>query len=103
MHINRYKIPCVIQRVAFASSCIARVIVVGAVVVGAAVSALKFAGSVSSFEDALSEMVVGALTDGLADVMMGCVAGIGVEMLADANANVFASLMPDLEFAVPKP
>ena len=47
----------------------------------------------------LSDVVVDALTG----VIMAFVSGIGVEVLADANANVFASLMPALEFAVPKP
>ena len=34
--------------------------------------------------------------------IMGFVTGIGVEVLADANGNVFASLMTALEFDVPK-
>ena len=53
----------------------------------------------SYFVYVLSDVVV----DALARVIMGFVSGIGVEVLADANANVFASLMPPLEFAVPKP
>ena len=36
-------------------------------------------------------------------VIMDVVTGIGVEVLADANVNVFASMMTALEFAVPKP
>ena len=38
-----------------------------------------------------------------ADIMMGFVTGIGVEMLVDANVDMSTSLMTDLEFAVPKP
>ena len=55
-------------------------------------------------EDVPSDIVVGALIDAVTDVkIMGFVSGIGVEVLADANVNVFASLMTDLEFVVPKP
>ena len=39
----------------------------------------------------------------LVDVTIDVVYDNGVEVLTDANANVFASLMPALEFAVPKP
>ena len=62
-------------------------------------SVLEFAGRVSYFVYVLSDVVVDALTG----VIVGFVSGIGVEVLADANSNVFASLMPALEFAVPKP
>ena len=51
----------------------------------------------------LSDVVVDALIDTLAGVIMDFVTGIGVEVLADANGNVFASLMTALEFAVPVP
>ena len=61
--------------------------------------ASEFAVTVSYFGDVLSGMVVGAVTD----AMMDFVSDIGVEVLADANVNVFASLMTALEFAVPKP
>ena len=53
----------------------------------------------SYFVYVLSDVVV----DALARVIMGFVSGIGVEVLADANGNVFASLMTALEFALPKP
>ena len=55
------------------------------VLAAAFVIALEFAVSISDF------------------AIMGFVTGIGVEVLADANGNVFASLMTALEFAVPKP
>ena len=74
-------------------------ILVGAdVVIG-----LELPVSISYFAYVLSDVAVGTLIDALALVIMGFVSGIGVEVLADANSNVFASLMPDLEFAVPKP
>ena len=63
----------------------------------AVVMSLEFAVSISYFVDVLSGMVIDALTD----VLTG-VSGIGVEMLADATGNVFASLMTALENAVPK-
>ena len=53
--------------------------------------------------DVRTDMVIGAWIDALAGVIKGFVSGIGVEVLAGANINVFASLMPALEFAVPKP
>ena len=67
-------------------------IIVGAV----AVISLGFAVPISYFVDVLSDMVV-------ACVITGFVPGIGVEMLADANVNVFAFLMTVLEFAAPTP
>ena len=73
------------------------------IVVAAIVIALECAVPVSYFSDVLSGMVVGTLIDALAGVIIGFVSSIGVEMLADANVNVFASLMTALEFAVPKP
>ena len=63
----------------------------------------EFDMSLSYFVDVLSDMVVGALIGVMADAMMGFVTGIGVEMLADANVNVFAALMIALEFGLPKP
>ena len=71
--------------------------------VRAEVIASEFTGTVSCFVYVLSDMVVGALTGVMADAMMGFVTGIGVEMLADANVNVFAALMIALEFGLPKP
>ena len=44
---------------------------------------------------------VDVLSGVLVDVWIDALAG--VEVLADANANVFASLMTALELAVPKP
>ena len=48
-------------------------------------------------------MAVDAFMDSLTDVIMSCVLGIGAEVLADTNIYVFASLMTDLEFAMPTP
>ena len=67
------------------------------------VIALEFAVTVPCFGDVPSGMVVGALTGAVTDVIKGFVSSIGVEMLADANVIIFASLMTALEFAVPKP
>ena len=69
-------IPCEIQSVEIVSSC-----------------ALEFAVPISYSVDVLSGMMGDVWIDALA----------GVEVLADANSNVFASLMTALEFAVPKP
>ena len=71
--------------------------------VTAVVIALEFVVSILYLVDVLSSMVVDALINLLAGVTMGVVTGSGSEVLADANVNVFASLMTDLEFAVPKP
>ena len=70
------RIPCEIQSVEIVSSC-----------------ALEFAVPISYSVDVLSGVLVDVWIDALA----------GVEVLADANANVFASLMTALELAVPKP
>ena len=64
---------------------------------------LEFAVTVPYFGYVPSGMVIGALTGEVTDVMMGFVSDIGVEVLADANVIIFASLMTALEFAVPKP
>ena len=48
-------------------------------------------------------MVVNALIDTVAGVIMGFVPGIGVEVLAGANVNFFGSPMAIFDFAVPKP
>ena len=72
-------------------------------VVAAVVIALKkFAVPIPFFIDVLSNTVVDTLIDALDNVIMGFVADIGVEVLADANGNVFTSLMTALEFAVLK-
>ena len=74
------------------------------ILVGAAVViAVELVVSISYFAYVPSNVVVGELIHALARVIMGFVSGIGVEVLADANANVFASLMIVLKFAVPKP
>ena len=56
----------------------------------------------SYFVYVLSDAVVDALINAVTDIISGFVSSIGVEVLADANVNVFASLMTDLEFVVPK-
>ena len=71
------------------------IIVVAAVVI----PLKKVAVSIRFFVDAPSNMVVDTLKDALDNVIMGF---IGVEVLADANGNVFAFLMTALEFAVPE-
>ena len=73
------------------------------IVVAPVVVALAFAVPISYCVDALSVVVVDELMDALADVITRFVTGIGVEVLADANGNVCASLMTVLEFAAPKP
>ena len=75
----------------------------GILVGTAVVIAVGLVVSTSFFAYVLSDVAVGALIDALARVIMSFVSSIGVEVLADANTNVFASLMPDLEFAVPNP
>ena len=47
--------------------------------------------------------MVNALIDAVTDIIMGFMSSIGLEVLADANTNVFASSMTASEFAVPKP
>ena len=63
-----------------------------AVVAPVVVTALECAPPIPYFVDALSDMVVDALTAVLADVTIGFVSAI---------ASVFASLMPALDFPVP--
>ena len=70
--------------------------------VAAVVIALECAVPIPYFLDVLSGMLVGMWIDALAGVIMGFVSGIGVEMLAGLNGNVFASPMTALEFDVPK-
>ena len=62
------------------------------IVVAAVVTALEFAVPISYFVDVLSDMVVNALIEVLADVIIGFVSRI---------VNVFASLMTASEFPVP--
>ena len=68
--------------------------------VAAVVTPLEFAVSISYFVDVLSDMVVGALIEVVAEIIMGFVSDIGVEVL---NVNTFAFLTAALEFGVPKP
>ena len=70
------------------------------VVVAVVLSALKFVVSVSLFIGVLSGMVVDALIDTAAGVIMGFVSAISVfEAVADANV----SLVIDLEFVISEP
>ena len=62
-----------------------------------------FALSVLNFGGVLSSMLVDALIDAVAEVIMGMVSDIGVEVLPDATVNVFTFLMTALDFAVSKP
>ena len=71
------------------------------IVATAVVIAWAFVVSISYFAGVLSNVVVGALIDALAEAMTGFVSG--VEVLANANVNVFASVMAALEFVVSKP
>ena len=70
--------------------------------VTAVVIFLECSMPISYFVDMLCDVLLDACTDALTDVIIGFVTGIGVEVLADANGNVFASLMTALEFAVPE-
>ena len=70
------------------------------IVVAASVIALEFTMLISYFVDVLSDMLGAALIDTLTG--MGFVSDSGVEVFADINGSVFASLMNTLESAVPK-
>ena len=120
-------IPCGIQPVEIVSSCVEWVIMITVVMVGMIVvvviviRALVWVVAtiglvvvvevlficvlvlVKYFGDVLSDMMVDALIDAVTDVkIVGFVSGICLEVLADANVNVFTSLMNDLEFRLPK-
>lgn len=70
------------------------------IVAAAVVSALEFVVPMSFFIGVLSGMVVGALIETVAGVIMGFVPGISVfEVAADANV----SLLIDLEFVISGP
>ena len=71
------------------------------IVVTAVVIAWDFVVPILYFAGVPSDRVVGALIDALAEAITGFVSG--VEVVAGANVNVFASVMPALEFVVPKP
>ena len=70
------------------------------IVMPAIVSDSELAGPISYFVDVLSDMVVDAF---VLTCVMAFVPDIGVEVLADANANIFAFLVTALELALPKP
>jgi hypothetical protein len=73
---------------------------VGIIVVAGVITILEFAVPITYFVYVLSD---DTLINVLTSVKMDFVASIAVEMLADANANVFASLVTASEFAVTKP
>ena len=73
------------------------------IVVTAVVIFLECSMPISYIVDILCDVLLDACIDVLTGAIIGCVSGIGAEVLADANGNVFASLMTDLEFAVPTP
>ena len=73
---------------------------VGIIVVAAVIIILEFEVPMTCFVCVLSD---DALINVLTSEKMGFVPSIAVEVLADANANVFASLVTALEFAVTKP
>ena len=73
------------------------------IVVAAVAIALEFAVPLRYVLDVPFDMAVDAFMDALIDVIMNCVLGIGAEVLTDTNIYVFASLMTDLEFAMPAP
>ena len=70
------------------------------IVMPAIVSDSELAGPISYFVDVLSDMVVDALVEAVAEIIMVFVTGIDVEVL---NVNAFAFLTTALEFDVPKP
>ena len=72
-------------------------------VVTVVVITLEFVVPISYFVYVLSDMVVGALTGVMPDSITGFVSSIGVEVLADANVNDFASLVTAWDFGLPKP
>ena len=70
------------------------------IVVGVIVNVLKFALAVSYSADTPSDMAVDLFMDAL---MFGVLPGIGVEVLADGGASIFAVVMTALAFLVPTP
>jgi len=68
---------------------------------------LESARTVSKSVDLLAVVVVDRFVDAMAGVLAGITVGVlsgkDVDVLPDVNANVFASLMTALEFAMPKP
>ena len=75
----------------------------GIIVLAAGVILLEFAVTVTYSVGVMSGVVADALLNMLTGTIIGCVSDIGVEVLADVNANVFAAVITTLEFAVPMP
>ena len=51
----------------------------------------------------VSDMAVGLLMEALTGIIRGVRTKIGVGMLMDVNANMFAGVMTTFEFAMPGP
>ena len=49
----------------------------------------------------MSDVGVDLLMESLSVIMIGALASIGVDVLVDVNANVFAGVMTTFEFAMP--
>ena len=96
----------VVSGLVWTASVIGIVVIVEVVLIDARAEVIifwLFALSVSNFGGVLSSMLVDALIDAVAGVIMGMVSDIGVEVLPDATVNVFTFLMTALDFAVSKP
>ena len=75
----------------------------GLIVVGVIVFALRLVVSVSYTVGVPAARAFGLFKDAVADVIVGILTTIGVEVLADGNTNAFAVAMAALEFPVPTP
>ena len=64
---------------------------------------LKFILSASYSVDTSSDVTVDLSMDVLADAMIGVLPMIGIEVLADSNANTFAVVKTVVEFPVSAP
>ena len=74
------------------------------IVAGVIVIDWKFALSVSySVDMSSSDVVIDLFVDALVGMMIGILTGIGIESLADMNANTFGAVMTALELPVPTP
>ena len=73
------------------------------IVVGVIAIALKLVVSVSYTVGVPAARAFGLFKDALADVIVGILTTIGVEVLADGNTNAFAVAMAALEFPVSTP
>ena len=76
---------------------------VGIIVVGDIVIVLNFASPESYSVDSPSRMAVDLFMDMSSDVTLGFLPAIGIEVLADVNANDFTVAMTVLEFTVSTP